>query len=149
MLGASLWIFGAVLWAYVVMGEWVLRFDVPEGVGALVVLGAYGAAWISSVRDRTTPAGPWSSWLPGGIALGSFMGTLLVTLVFSSPRPGTQAAITVMLWFFSAACYIAGRSVAVPRRSARTRARTAVTVVVWLLSGLATIVSLASTLSHA
>lgn len=150
VLGASLWIFGALLWAYLVVGEWVLRFHLPEGVGALVVIAAYGTAWLSAIRDLTTPADRWRRLVPGGAGVGLFVAMLLfVTLLFGTTRQSVVGAITVLLWFFSAGVYITGRYVTARPRVARTRARLAATIVLWLISGLGTLVFVASTLRHA
>lgn len=150
VIGASLWTYGALLWAYVVLGEWVLRFNLPEGMGALTVIAAFGVAWLSAVRDLKTPADRWRRWVPGVAGFGLFVVTvLLVTLLFGTTRRSIVGAITVMFWFFSAAVYIAGRVVTARPRVARTRARTAATVLLWLVSGLGTLVSVASTLSNA
>lgn len=150
VLGASLWTFGALLWAYVVMGEWVLRFQLPEAMGALTVIAAYGLAWLSAVRDLNTPADRWRRLLPGPIGFGLFVLTvLLVTLLFGTTRQSIVGAITVFLWFFSAAVYIAGRYVTARPRRPRTRARTVATVVLWLISGVGTLMFVVSTLSRA
>lgn len=150
MFGASLWIFGALLWAYLVVGEWVLRFDLPEALGALVVIGAYGVAWLASVRDLTAPADRSRRLVPGGVGLGLFVVTVLfVTLLFGTTRQSIVGAITVLLWFFSAAVYIAGRFVTARPRVKQTRTRVAATVVLRLLVGLGTLVSVASILSRA
>lgn len=150
VLGASLWTFGALLWAYVVMGEWVLRFQLPEAMGALTVIAAYGLAWLSAVRDLNSPADRWRRLLPGPIGFGLFVMTvLLVTLLFGTTRRSIVGAITVFLWFFSAAVYIAGRYVTARPRRPRTRARTVATVVLWLLSGVGTLIFVVSTLSRA
>lgn len=150
VLGASLWIFGALLWAYVVMGEWVLRVGLPEVLGALAVIAAYGLAWLSSVRHLTAPADRWRKLLPGGVGFGLFVATIFaVTLLFGTARQSVAGAITVLLWFFSASVYVAGRYVTARPRVTQTRARVAATVLVRLLVGLTTLVAVASTLSHA
>jgi len=149
VLGGSLWVFGAVLWAYVVMGEWVLRFDLPEAWGALVVIASYGVAWFSSVEHFTNRADRWRKLAPGAAGLALFVILiLLVTLLFGTSRQHVIGAVTILLWFFAAAFYILGRRVSARPRVVRQRGRLAATIVLWLLSGVGTIASLGSLMSH-
>ena len=149
VLGASLWIFGAVLWAYVVMGEWVLRFDLPEAWGALTVLATFGVAWFSSVEHLKAPADRWRKLTPAALGLVLFVIlVLLVTLFFGTARRSVVGGITLLLWFFSAAFYLLGRRVTARPRTLQPRRRVAITIALWLLSGLGTIASLGSIMSH-
>lgn len=149
VLGGSLWVFGAVLWAYVVMGEWVLRFDLPEAWAALVVLASYGLAWFSAVEHLTTRADRWRKLAPGATGLVLFvLLVLFVTVTLGTSRQSIVGGITLLLWFFAAAFYILGRRVAARPRVVRPRRRVAATIVLWLVSGLGTIASLGSIMSH-
>ena len=149
VLGGSLWVFGAVLWAYVVMGEWVLRFNLPEAWGALVVLATFGLAWFSSVEHLTAPADRWRKLGPAALGLVLFVSMILVaTLLLGSPRQSIAGAVTLLLWFFSAAFYMLGRRVTARPRVVQPRRRVAITIALWLLSGVGTIASLGSIMSH-
>jgi len=149
VLGGSLWVFGAVLWAYVVMGEWVLRFDLPEAWGALVVLASYGLAWFSCVEHLRAPADRWRKLTPGALGLVLFVILiLLVTSLFGTTRQSVVGGVTLLLWFFAAAFYMLGRRLTGRPRVIQPRRRTAATVALWLVSGLGTIASLGSIMSH-
>ena len=135
MLGASLWIFGALLWAYLVMGEWVLQLSLPESVAILVVILAYGIAWFTSGRGLITGAGRWKVVVPGIAAVVLFVMTLLVVAgLFGSSRRSTVAAVTISLWFFSASMYVLGRHLRARPRVTRTRWQAAGTIVLWARS---------------
>lgn len=150
VLGASLWIFGALLWAYVVMGEWVIHLSLPEGLAVLIVAIAYGLAWVTSGRGLGEGAGRWKVVVPGIAALVLFFVILLLVAgLFGSGRRSTVAAVTVCLWFFSAAVYVLGRHLRARPRVTRSRWQAAGTIVLWIVSGLMTLVSLIATLARA
>jgi len=149
VLGPSLWTFGALLWAYLVMGECVLSFGLPEAVGAVMVLLAYGLAWFAAVPDLTAPANRGQKLVPGCIGLVLFIVTLFfTTTLFGTTRRSHIAFITLLLWFFSATMFLLGRRWTVRTRTRRQRWPVAGTVLLWIISGLTTLVALASTLSR-
>lgn len=150
VLGASLWIFGALLWAYLIMGEWVIHLKLPEGVGVLVVAIAYGVAWFTSVRELGQSGSRWKLVVPGLVAVVLFAATLLlVSGLFGSSRRSTIAAVTMSLWFFSAAVYVLGRHLRARSRVNRTRWQAAGSIALWIVSGLVTLVSLIATMARA
>lgn len=151
VLGPSLWTFGALLWAYLVIGECVLSFGLPEAVGFVLVLLAYGIAWLASMPDTAAPANRWQKLAPGVTGLALFITTLFfAATLFGTSRRSHIAGITLLLWFFSATMLLLGRRWTL-RAHSRRRLRWPVagTVVLWVISGLVTLVALVSTLSRA
>lgn len=151
LMGASLWTYGALLWAYVVMGEWVLGAKLPEVLGLGVVLMSFGLAWSASVRDaRRAGADRWKLVTPGVTGLVLFALTIaLASLLFASSRRGSVAATTVGLWLFAAAVYAAGRVLTARRKAKLSGWQLARSIALWVLSGLVTLVSMLAALSRA
>jgi hypothetical protein len=80
-----------------------------------------------------------------------FVTTLfLAATLFGTSRRSHIAGITLLLWFFSATMLLLGRRWTL-RAHSRRRLRwpVAATVVLWVISGLVTLIALVSTLSRA
>lgn len=151
VLGSSLWVGGTLLWAYVVMGEWVLTIELPEPLAWLIVLGAYVASWVFAVR-RLSPEQrrPHLLLAPGVLGIVWFVFVILFTAsLLGSSRRSVVAGLTVMLWFVSAAMFAAGRQLTT-RRQGRLRGwRRAGVAALWVVAGLGTLVSLFAALERA
>jgi K+ transporter len=135
-LPPALTIFGAGLWAYLVLGELVVTFDFPESLAWLLLVAVFG------LQCRTaTAAGSYASTLrraiPGVVAFC----LCLFWLLFSASVLGTSgrsrvAAVTLLLWFFAVAMYSIGRVLARPRANemaAPPWAPRFLRIVVWLV----------------
>jgi len=144
VLGASLWIFGALLWAYVVMGEWVLKFELPEAFAALAVLAAAGMAWLSATRHLTQRP---QQLTPAALGVGLFVVTLIVSTMVATHRRSVEEGVAVLMWFFSAGVYFLGRYLTARPRETRTSWPIAATVAFWLMAGVGTLGSLMSILT--
>jgi hypothetical protein len=141
LLGVSLWCFGALFWSYLVVGEIVVWTAVPEALGALAVLGAFGVAWYHGTSQM--PRAPhWRILLPGIIAFFSWLITLLVsTAVFSTGGRKNAELVALLLWSFSATAYALGRRLtALNQVSLSTRAR-AGRIALWVLAGVSTLMA--------
>ena len=151
LLGPSLWIGGALLWAYVVMGEWVVTIELPEVVGWLVVLLAYAGSWTLAVR-RSNPdqRRPLHTILPG---IAGFFGFAFAVVFTASVLGGSSrkqvAAVTVMLWFVAVAMFAAGRRLTQGRRGRLEGWQRAGLAALWVVSGLGTLVSLLAAMERA
>lgn len=151
VLGPSLWIGGALLWAYVVMGEWVVTIELPEVLGWLVVLLAYAVSWVFAVR-RLAPERRRALFVvtPGVLGLVWFVFVVFfISSLLGSSRRSVVAGITVMLWFISAAMFGAGRQLTAKRRTKLEGWPRAGVAMLWVVAGLGTLVSLLAALERA
>lgn len=109
LLGTSLWLFGALLWTYVVLGEWVVKASFPEPLAILIVIGVFAGSWYVSAKApshalRTHPI------LPGIIAFVSWaILLLLVSTLLGTHRTNEVAYLTVFLWVVGALSFWYGR----------------------------------------
>ena len=149
LVGVSLWCFGALLWAYLVVGEIVVWSAVPEALGVLAVLGAFGVAWYRGT-SQMPPTSRFRILLPGIIAFVSW----LVTLVMSSAlfdtggRKNAELA-ALLLWSFSAAAYALGRHLTALTPVPLSPGARAGRIALWLIAGLATLMAGVNIISYA
>ena len=149
LVGVSLWCFGALLWSYLVVGEIVVWTAVPEALGVLAVMGAFGVAWYHGTSQM--PRAPqFRILLPGIIAFLSWLvAVLLSTAVFSTGGRKNAELAALLLWSFSAAAYALGRHLtALNRVSLSTPARTS-RIALWVIAGLATLMAGVNIISNA
>ena len=144
VLGASFWIFGALLWAFVVMGEWVLKFELPEAFAVLAVLTTAGIAWFSATRHLKQRS---QQVAPAALGLGLFVVTLIFSTMVSTHRRSVEEGVAVLLWFFSAGIYFLGRYLTARPRQGRAALPLAATIAFWLMAGVGTLGSLMSILA--
>jgi hypothetical protein len=133
------------------MGEWVLTLNLPESLGWLVVLAAYAGSWVFAVK-RLGPAErrPLLVVAPGILGLMSCAFTVLFTAsLVGSNRRSVIAGITVLLWFSSAAMFLAGRTLSAPRLGTLSGWRRAGVATLWVVSLLATLVALFAAMEQA
>jgi hypothetical protein len=141
LLGVSLWCFGALFWSYLVVGEIVVWTAVPEALGVLAVLGAFGVAWYHGTSQM--PHAPlWRILLPGIIAFVLWLVTLVMsTAVFNTGGRKNAELAALLLWSFAASAYALGRhltalngvSLSTPARAGR--------IACWLIAALATLMA--------
>ncbi len=53
ILGPAIWTFGAMLWAYVVLGEYTTAGFIGESIAVSLLVFAAGASWYFAVRHRS------------------------------------------------------------------------------------------------
>lgn len=145
VLNATLSSFGALLWAYVVAGELVVGANLPEAMGVLAVLTAFGGAWYSAVAPAIGAAASLARlFAPVPLAVGAFFLSLAFACSVSGSSPSDVEAISVALWFVAVFAFVVGRERA--RRSAPpvllSQEQKAARFAVWLVSGLATLSAL-------
>ncbi|HEX2670686.1 MAG TPA: hypothetical protein VHM25_07440 [Polyangiaceae bacterium] len=141
LLGASLWCFGALFWAYLVVGEIMVWTALPEIMGVLAVLGAYGLAWYHATSQL--PQAPrWRWLLPGIIAFFVWLIVLLVsTAVFSTGGRKEAELAALLLWSCAGASYALGRHLTAQQRVPLTPNARAGRVALWLIAGIATLLA--------
>jgi len=142
VLNATLSSFGALLWAYVVAGELVVGANLPESMGVLGVLAAFGGVWYSEVTpDFRAGSGLKRVILPGFLALAAFFSALLFACAVSGSTESDVQAMSAALWFVALFAFVVGRERA--RRSAPpapvSHEKKAARFALWLVSGLATL----------
>ena len=149
LVGVSLWCFGALFWAYLVVGEIVVWTAVPEALGVLAVMGAFGVAWYHGTSQM--PRAPqFRILLPGIIAFFSWLVALVMsTAVFSTGGRQQAELAALLLWSFAAATYTLGRhlmgQVSVPLSSNARTGR----IALWLIAGIATLLAGVNIISYA
>ena len=146
LLGPSLWVAGASLWAYVVMGELVVEARFPETLAVAVVFGAYAVAWLRSVRGAGSVALAFAPGIAGPLLCGALV--LLTMMLAGSSRRSDVETVTVGLWLIGAATYFVGRRVTALPRPEPSRLRRGGTIAVWLVSGLTTALALVAALER-
>jgi hypothetical protein len=149
LLGASLWCFGALFWSYLVAGEIVVWTAVPEALGVLAVMGAFGLAWYGGTSQ--TPRLPHWRWLlPGIIGFCLWLLTLLIsTAIFSTGGRSSAEMAALLLWSFAASVYALGRRLtALDSVPLSPRAR-AGRIALWVIAGIATLLAGVNIISYA
>jgi hypothetical protein len=98
-------IFGALLWAYVVLGEWVVGRSLPEPFAVLCVAAVFGCTWLTSVgRNPGTPA--LDKIMPGAFAFALWALLLLLSSALpSNGEPSHVEAVSASLCFVGAAAF--------------------------------------------
>jgi hypothetical protein len=149
LLGASLWCFGALFWAYLVVGEIMVWTAVPEAFGILAVLVTFGLAWYRATSQL--PHAPrWRWLLPGIVAFFAWLITLILSSAVFSTGGRKQAELAaLLLWSFAGTAYALGRHLTAQQRvpsSPNARARS---IVLWLIAGIATLMAGVNIISYA
>ncbi len=140
-MGLSLWVFGAALWAYTVLGELVVSVEIPEILAWIALAVAVGQNWRTSVRHiPTTEVRRRVEPLGAGILLGLLVLLLCAALLGSYDRSEIEA-VTIVLWVLSVAAYAVGRYwAATPKVRASGWAR-AGGISAWTVTVIATLVA--------
>jgi hypothetical protein len=145
---ATLRIFGALLWAYVVLGEWVIGLALPEPLAVVLVAAVFGLTWRTSVgRGPGTPV--LDKVMPGPFAL--ILWLLLLSLSSALPgsaEPSRIEAVSASLCCIGAATFfVASGWHATPARARTFRQR----ATRWLARGVVgsgTLLAIVSALSR-
>jgi hypothetical protein len=149
LVGVSLWCFGALFWSYLVVGEIVVWTAVPEVLGVLAVMGAFGLAWYRGTSQM--PRLPQWRWLlPGIIGICLWLVTLLMsTAMFSTGGRSKAELAALLLWSFAAASYALGRRLTALDRVALSPPARAGRIAFWLIAGIATLLAGVNIISYA
>jgi len=149
LVGATLWCFGALFWAYLVVGEIVLWTAVPEALGVLAVLGTFGVAWQRATSQM--PQAPRVRWLlPGIIAFFGWLFALLVCSALFSTGGRDKAELTaLLLWSIAAATYALGRHLTAQNRLPLSMRARAGRIALWVIAGIATLMAGVNIISYA
>ena len=157
LLGPTLWVFGAAMWAYVTMGELATTyvssahmFLVGEGVAVLFVLGATGGAWWMAIRASLASAParstPRAISRGAGVALLAFLLWSFVTFVVSafglSSHHNLDGKITVCLLLLAGGATAGGRRLIGTDSSQKTPRQRSVARGLWIGVALITLVAL-------
>jgi hypothetical protein len=150
LCGPALWIFGAVLWAYIVAGELAVRADsaLVEALGAIAVLATLFANWYTAVQ-RNAEGKKWElRILPGLIAVGLWVVLLgVLTRVSGASTWSEVEAVTLALWAVSVVAFLSGRYLAGSSRRRLTPRGRFGRIALWAISALVTFIALGSTMS--
>jgi hypothetical protein len=140
----TLRIFGALLWAYVVLGEWVVGMRFPEPLALLLVIAVFGLTWAGAVRHDARPL-HLGQLEPGLYALALWAAVLLAgAAVPGNSSPARVETVSAALWCVAAFSSFVGRR---PRPlGARTLRARAVHMAVGIVVALGTALSALSAL---
>jgi len=148
-VGASLWCFGALFWSYLVVGEIVVWTAVPEALGVLAVMGAFGIAWYRGT-SQMPPAPRFRILLPGIIAFISWLVVVLLSsTLFSTGGRKNAELVALLLWSFAACAYALGRHLSALKRVSSSPFERASGIAFWLIAGIATLLAGVNIISFA
>jgi hypothetical protein len=144
--GPTLRIFGALLWAYVVLGEWVVGMSFPEPLALLLVITVFGLTWARAVSHDPSPL-HLGKVEPGLYALALWAAVLLVGVaVPGNDSPARVETVSAALWCVAAFSTFVG-GLGRPRRpGARTLRTRAVRIAVGIVVALGTVLAALSAL---
>lgn len=109
VIAPTLVIYGAAFWAYLVLGELVVRLDFSERFAFAALLGIF-IRHCYSATERATYKGAFQRFIPGVLATLLWLVTLFVSAaVLGTSSRSSVAAVTLLLWFFAIAIYSIGR----------------------------------------
>lgn len=151
LLGPTLWVSGALLWGYVVLGELVVNVGFEEGlaVPALFVVLIWNWLVVSRPLRDGDRAGRAALVAGGGIAL--FLACLLLaTTMFGSSQRSHFEGVTVLLCVMGVAGYAAGRRMtALPSPARGANGSALIGWFAWIVVGLFTVVAMISAMARA
>jgi hypothetical protein len=144
----ALWIFGVLLWAYVVAGELAVNLGLPESLAFLGVLAAVGSVWRASTAELRSAQLPWP-WLlvPLILAIALFPVILLLAIGMAGHSPSAMISVPIALWFVAAFAVFFGRQRSPRPQRASTSAQHWKTLGVYAVTSLLTLVALISLVS--
>lgn len=109
VIAPTLVIYGAAFWAYLVLGELVVRLDFSERLAFAALLGIF-IRHCYSATERATYKGAFQRFIPGVLAALLWLVTLFMSAtVLGTSSRSSVAAVTLLLWFFAIAVYSIGR----------------------------------------
>jgi hypothetical protein len=113
LVAQVLWMFGALLWGYVVLGELVTNRGMPELLAIILLLMILGfAAFVARELPRKNRAPLTRKLGPVAGALGLFVAVLVVTISLAATAGAHHGAVSVALWFVAAFALLGGRHTA-------------------------------------
>jgi hypothetical protein len=150
IVGPALWIFGALLWAYAVIGELIVQLEFPELVGVVIVLAAVARAWFVTVRHLPPKARrSVRALLPVLLALLSWVLFLaIVSMVLGGGGRSEIEAVTLLLWAVGVIAYVFGRRLTRAPAPATARFGRAGAIAAWVLVGGTTVLAVLSIIGH-
>jgi hypothetical protein len=148
--GPTLWISGALLWGYVVLGELVVNTGFQEGLAVITLFGVLGWSWFRCTKPLLDADRTGRAVLVAAAGVALFVSCLfLISIIFGSAQRSHFESVTVLLCGLGAAAYATGRRLttlpAPTRRADRSRV---VSWFVWIVVGLFTLVAIISAMAH-
>lgn len=144
----TLFIFGTLLWAYVVLGELVVSLGLPELVAFLVLVALSVGAWRRVAPPWSGPRARIRRAMPLILAIMLWFSTMLVAVTLAGPGERHGAAMTIALWFLSALVFGLGSAKTVRVPQAPSKGGRAAGIGLWVLSSLASVVAMVSAFSR-
>jgi hypothetical protein len=130
VFGPTVWICGALIWSYVVLGQLVIEANFPEALAWLIVAGVFAGVWSRAQRGGSL----WRTWAPGMLAALLFLFEVGLTSSFlGTSRRSVAAAVGLALCLFGIAQFFVGRSLtAAPALELHRNQRIAL-IVTWVI----------------
>jgi len=156
LLGAAVFVFGVLLWAFVVMGELTTSYApgrhqmlVGEALAVVFVLATSAAAWgIALRRSLATiaPATPLATYARGGfialVAIAMWMAVIFcATVLGKAGSKSLDGPITMMLLILAVAAALGGRRLAGLRGKPATSRQRWVARLLWTGASLVSFVA--------
>lgn len=153
LLGPALSVFGMLLWAFVVAGQfttsWMFGTPLGQGTAVSAVLVTTFAMWIASLRRSRIVAPPRRSthlfWRAVGVSVIAFL--MFVVCLLGATFAGAVAsrnhdlAIAVTLVIISTSAAIAGARLTSPTAPERTHGQRFALVAAWIAGALLTLMA--------
>lgn len=153
ILGPALTSFGALLWTFVVAGQFTTSWSTGKPLAQTTALGAVGivsvVAWVLAVRRSRFAAPPSGSHvlvargLASGLLAVLFFAICVVGAVFlaEASRTNHDLLVAFVLVAFSITAHVVGGKITAPEPPERTHGQKFVTVALWVVSLLLTLVA--------
>jgi hypothetical protein len=119
IIGPGLWIFGAMLWAYVVLGEYTTAGFIGEAISVSLLTFAVGACWYFAVQRCSVPSQRkfvrlGRALVPGFIALLLLVGcALFMNFVGESSHQNQDVPMTLAFMVIGILAFFGGRRLTV------------------------------------
>ncbi len=152
LLGPALWVAGAVLWAYAVLGELVVNVGFGEGLAIPALFGVLVWNWFRVTKPLLDDGRTTRAALVAALSVGLFVASLfLVTMMFGSSQRSHFEAVTVLVCALGVLSYAVGRrKTTLPPRARRAEGLARVAPwFTWIVVGLFTLVAVISAMARA
>jgi hypothetical protein len=152
LLGPALWVAGAVLWAYSVLGELVVNLEFSEGLAIPALFGVLVWNWFRVTKPLLDEGRTTRAALVAALAVGLFVASLLlITMMFGSSQRSHFEAVTVLVCALGVVSYAVGRrKTTLPQRMRRAEGIARVAPwFTWIVVGLFTLVAVMSAMARA
>jgi hypothetical protein len=142
LLARALWIAGALLWAYVVIGQLVVQQDLPEPLGLVALIGVIGACWFICLRGGSLAPSLTRTLEIGTAVLAVLFFAASIALAIVIGSHTEENAVTLMLWLLSLIAFFVGRHFPRRHQPPSMSQHLAMFIGLWICAAVATLIAL-------